>query len=41
VTLRDQNRDLSFQPSFSNKDFLTPLNFQNPFYARFGVKLQF
>src|SRR5262249_23842686 len=41
VTLRDQNRDLSFQPPFSNKDFLTPLNFQNPFYARFGVKFQF
>jgi hypothetical protein len=41
VTLRDQNRDLSFQPAFSNPDLLTPLNFQNPFYARFGVKFQF
>jgi len=41
VTLRDQDRDLSFQPPFSNTDFLTPLNFQNPFYARFAVKFQF
>jgi hypothetical protein len=41
ITLKDQNRDLSFQAPFSNADFLTPLNFQNPFYGRFGVKLQF
>jgi hypothetical protein len=41
TTLIDQNRDLSFQAPFSNTDFRTTLNFQNPFYARFGLKFQF
>lgn len=52
LTLRDQNRDLSFQPAGSNtattvlgtpgtNDFLRPLSFQNPFYARFGVRMEF
>jgi hypothetical protein len=57
VTLVDQNRDLSGEPSGSNLlntiatpgnpatpgagDFLSPIAFQNPFYARFSVKLTF
>jgi hypothetical protein len=41
TTLIDQNRDLTGQGPFSNTDFRTSLNFQNPFYARFGVKFQF
>jgi len=41
VTLIDQNRDLSFQPPFSNTDFRSAINFQNPFYARFSAKFQF
>jgi hypothetical protein len=52
LTARDQLRDLSFQPPGSNtatdilgdpgaNDFRTPVGFQNPFYARFAIKLQF
>jgi outer membrane receptor protein involved in Fe transport len=41
VTLIDQNRDLSFNAPGSNLDFRTPLSFQNPFYSRFSVKLEF
>jgi hypothetical protein len=41
VTLIDQNRDLSFQAPFSNTDFRSALNFQNPFYSRFSLRLQF
>jgi hypothetical protein len=52
LTFRDQLRDLSFQAPFSNtktditgapgaNDFLSPVGFQNPFYARFAIKLQF
>lgn len=41
VTLVDQNRDLSFNSPGSNLDFQSPLSFQNPFYSRFSVKLEF
>jgi hypothetical protein len=41
VSLIDQNRDLSFQAPFSNTDFRTPIDFQNPFYGRFFMKFQF
>jgi hypothetical protein len=52
LTFRDQLRDLGFQAPGSNtqtditgapgaNDFLTPVGFQNPFYARFAIKLQF
>lgn len=37
----DQNRDLSFQAPFSNTDFQSITGYQNPFYARFAVKIQF
>jgi carboxypeptidase family protein len=37
----DQNRDLSFQAPNSNTDFQSITGYQNPFYARFGVKVQF
>jgi hypothetical protein len=37
----DQNRDLSFQAPFSNTDFRSITGYQNPFYARFAVKVQF
>lgn len=41
VTLVDQNRDLSFNSPGSNLDFRAPLIFQNPFYSRFSLKLEF
>lgn len=37
----DQNRDLSFQAPFSNTDFQSITGYQNPFYSRFSVKVQF
>ena len=37
----DQNRDLSFNSPLSNRDFRAPLTFQNPFYSRFSIKLEF
>ncbi len=37
----DQNRDLSFKAANSNQDFTKPLSFNNPFYARFSVKMEF
>lgn len=41
VTRVDQNRDLSFQAPFSNTDFQSITGYQNPFYARFSVKVAF
>jgi len=41
VNLFDQNRDLSGQPSNSNADFQTPLQFQAPFAARFSARWEF
>ena len=41
TTFVDQLRDISFSAPGSNSDFLKPLAFQNPFYARFSVKLEF
>jgi hypothetical protein len=41
VTLIDQFRDLSGQAPFSNLDFQSVRNFQNPFYSRFYAKFQF
>src|SRR5262249_17317339 len=41
VTLVDQNRDLSVNVANSNPDFQKQLSFQQPFYARFSVKVQF
>lgn len=41
VTLIDQNRDLSFSAPSSNLDFKSALEYQNPFYARFSLKIVF
>ena len=41
TTFVDQLRDISFSAPGSNSDFQKPLAFQNPFYARFSVKLEF
>jgi Carboxypeptidase regulatory-like domain len=41
VSLLDQNRDLSFSAPNSNLDFQTPVQYQNPFYARFSLKVVF
>jgi len=52
LTFRDQLRDLSFSAAGSNtaldvtgapgaNDFLHPLAFSNPFYARFSARLEF
>ena len=41
ITVIDQNRDLSFNSPGSNLDFRAPLVFQNPFYSRFSIKLEF
>ena len=41
ISFIDQLRDISFSAPNSNSDFQKPLQFQNPFYARFAVKLEF